>query len=225
MPNGLRHVLGLIAGLVLAPAVAVGLFYGTERMVRAFQVYFFHSGAQWVPLAVLTAVGVTLGVLAGSRISPLASLVPGLLFAAVGGLWALTPTWMARHTARELPDSLDRGYQVVGPYGVMLVLGLLLLVASLPPSRWRAREPRHAARHTDEYGTAGQRPDRAGQPDVFRPPGLQSPQDARPLSYRGQGSAGPVPGRPGPAPGYRSREDQDPPDWASPPPGPPPFRP
>ncbi|MCW2889350.1 MAG: hypothetical protein QOE54_2296 [Streptosporangiaceae bacterium] len=261
MPNGVRHVLGLVAGVILAPAVAAGLFYGTERMARFFQIYLLHSGAQWVPLAVLTAVGVTLGVLAGSRISPLGSLVPGLLFTGVGGLWVVAPTWMARNSARKLPDSLERGYQIVGPYGLLLVLGLVLFVASLPPSRWRAREPRIAARHTYEYGTPDARLDRGAEQGAYIPPALQygqNPQEGQPPTYRDQGPAfadpGPVQGqgpgsrpaandpgprgvpgsgtapgsasgRPGPAPGYRSRENPDPPDWAAPPPGPPPFRP
>lgn len=34
MPNGVRHVLGLVAGVILAPVVAAGLFYGTERIRR-----------------------------------------------------------------------------------------------------------------------------------------------------------------------------------------------
>jgi hypothetical protein len=304
MPNGVRHVLGLLAGLVLAPVTALGLLYGTERMQRIFQVYFFRPGTQWTPILLLTAVAVVLGVLVGSRLSPLASLVPGVLFGVPGLLWAVAPEWTLHHTARKLPGALDRGYQVVGPYGVLLVLGLLLLVGSVPPSRWRPREVRTPARHSYESGSADGGSSRGGTGGTFFPP---EPQDARPVGYRdrapalpgaapapastsaqvqgpspsfgrrsgapGQGpaqvpgrrpgglgpgqsyGAGQVPGgqrppatdpgrgRPVPAPrsgqssppgqgsapgqgaGYQGRDDRNPPEWGSPPPGPSPFRP
>jgi hypothetical protein len=203
MPNGLRHVLGLIAGVILAPVIAAGLLYGTDRLARLFQTYFFRGNDQWTAVAILTLAGVTLGVLVGSRISPLASLIPGLLFTGVGGLWAVAPVWMTRHSSHKLPDAFDRGYQYVGPYGVLLVLGLLLLVGSLSPSRWRAREPR-TVRQAYEYGP----PDGGFVPASGPVPGL------------GQGSAA----GPGTAPRHPAREGQEPPDWASPPPGPSPFR-
>src|SRR5712664_129191 len=113
MPNGLRHVLGLVAGVILVPGIAVGLLYGTDRLTRLFQAYSFRGGDQWTAVAILTLVGVTLGVLVGSRISPLASLIPGLLFTVVGGLWAVAPTWMTRNSYQKLPNAFDRGYQYV----------------------------------------------------------------------------------------------------------------
>lgn len=307
MPNGVRHVLGLLAGLVLAPVTALGLLYGTERMQRIFQVYFSRPGTQWTPILLLTAVAVVLGVLVGSRLSPLASLVPGVLFGVPGVLWAVAPEWMLHHTARKLPGALDRGYQVVGPYGVLLVLGLLLLVGSVPPSRWRPREVRSRARHSYGYGSADGGSNRGGTGGTFLPP---EPQDARPAGYRDRAPAfpgaapapasasaqvqGPSPsfGRPSGVPGqdpaqvpgrrpvglgpgqsydsgqpsgqssgqgrpygqnqpfrhgppagqnqpfgqdqafgqdqgagYPGRDDRDPPEWGSPPPGPSPFRP
>jgi hypothetical protein len=232
MGNGVRHVFGLLAGLIAAPVSVIGLCYGIGRMQRTFQ-YFFHPGSQWAPMVILAAVGVVLGALVGSRISPLASLLPGLLFGGAGALWALAPEWTLRDTAHRLPDALDRGYQIAGPYGVLLLVGLLLLVGSLPPSRWRPRESPTPARHTYGYGISDTDPTYGGGQGTSRPSVPQqgpSPQEGRPPAYHehGPGFAGQ-----GPAYGQDPRAPRPPgtdpgphggsaPGWASPPPGPPP---
>lgn len=144
MPNGARHAIGVVAGLVLTPVLAAGLMLGTDRFARTFTALRPGGPDRWVGGGVLLVVAVLLGVLAGSRTSPLASLIPGLVYAGTGGLWVIAPTFAGQHTAGRLPGTLDRGYTVIGPYGVLLLIGVLLLVASLSPSRWAPRPARRA---------------------------------------------------------------------------------
>jgi hypothetical protein len=208
MPNGARHTLGAVAGLISTPVIAAALMFSTERFTRAFQTFLLHESGQWPAGAAVLVAGILMGVLVGSRISPLASLVPGVVFTAVGLLWLVAPRFALRHTVRVLPAELDRGYTVVGPYGVALVVGVLLLVASLFPSRWAARAPRPAGVPPQQFG---------GPP---APPYGQGPQSNQPpLPHRQPGQSGHS-GRPGqpPAP-YQPGEGPPPPAYA-PRPGP-----
>uniref|UniRef100_UPI0010417FEF hypothetical protein n=1 Tax=Actinomadura roseirufa TaxID=2094049 RepID=UPI0010417FEF len=145
MSNGARHAIGVVIGLIVTPVIAGCLLYATNRLARYFLRYYAHGNDRWTAAALLLAAAVVIGLVTGTRVSPLASLVPGAVFAAAGALWVVAPRWSIEHTARKLPDDLDRGYQYLGPYGMLLVLGVALLVASAAPSRWRAatRAPRH----------------------------------------------------------------------------------
>jgi hypothetical protein len=169
MPNGARHVLGAAIGLILTPVIAGGLMLGTERLLRGFATFRFDEPDYRLGGLILAGVGLVLGVLVGSRISPLASLIPGVVFSTAGVLWVVSPRWIAEQT-RDLPNELARGYQYVGPYGVLLFLGVLLLVASLFPARWAVRHPAPGAGGTGYEQEAptlpyGQNP-AAGQPQA-----------------------------------------------------------
>jgi hypothetical protein len=171
MPNGARHILGAAIGLILTPVITAGLMLGTERLLRGFQTFRFTETDYRLGGLILAGVGLLLGLIVGSRMSPLTSLIPGLTFTAVGVLWVVAPRWIAEKT-NNLPGTLENGYRYVGPYGIFLLLGVLLLVASLFPSRWAARD-RQPAGSSYEYETANrpysQSPS-AGQPQQ-QPPG------------------------------------------------------
>ncbi|MFB4305964.1 hypothetical protein [Actinomadura sp. GTD37] len=151
MSNGARHGLGVVAGLVLAPVVMLCLMYGVGKLrfvysigIARFQSY--HGTELWIGLAVLTVAAVLLGLLAGSRLSPVASLVPGAVYTGIGLIWLMSPRWAITHPDNDvLPRDLETGYGMLGPVGVFFILGVLLLVASLAPSRWKARTPAGAA--------------------------------------------------------------------------------
>jgi hypothetical protein len=144
MPNGARHAIGAVTGLVMTPVLAAGLLFGIGRLAGGFAQLRLNGGDRWAGAGAILLVAVLLGVLTGSRTSPLASLVPGIVFTGIGALWVIDPSLAARTMARKLPDGLDRGCSVAGPYGVLLLAGVFLLVASLPPSRWASRRPRPA---------------------------------------------------------------------------------
>ncbi|MFC5753302.1 hypothetical protein [Actinomadura rugatobispora] len=185
MSSGARHGLGAVIGLVVTPLIALSLMYATHRAglyTRNFM------DPPWSDRLISTGLflfaALLLGLVMGSRLSPLASLIPGLAFASIGLLWMAAPIFSAQHTLGVLPREFDRAYMVLAPYGVLLVLGAALLVASLPPSRWRgARAPSRPSRH--------------GAPGAPMGPGLPPPQGAVPGGAVGAvpgGAVGAVPG-------------------------------
>ncbi|SEG91091.1 hypothetical protein SAMN05444920_107193 [Nonomuraea solani] len=136
MSNGARHALGVVAGLLLPPLVAAGLWYGVGDLrlqaAQAFQI-------SWIAIGALVAAGIVLAFLAGSRLSPVASLIGGLAFTALGVLPLLEMTGV-----RLLPDGLppaafQTGFQTLGYSGLQLVFGVMLLIVSMFPSRWRSQ--------------------------------------------------------------------------------------
>lgn len=149
MGNGTRHLLGAIAGIVAVPLVAALAFGGTSITARSYAQALLRSGELYISAAVLVVGAVLLGLLVGTRISPLASLIPGLVYSAVGAFGVVSPTAVARLT-HDLPSArvslggnlgISAAQVITDPvfYGAYLLVGVLLLVASLPPSRWRAK--------------------------------------------------------------------------------------
>ncbi|WP_395109370.1 hypothetical protein [Actinomadura sp. SCN-SB] len=212
MSNGARHGIGVLVGLVVTPVVAFCVFYGVSRVATLFRVLALEG--RWsdrlIALAVLVIAAALLGLVMGSRLSPVASLVPGVVFTAFGLLWLLVPNFAGKHTGDMLPRSLDFGYGVVAPYGILLLLGVALLVASMSPSRWRV---------------AGASPARSryGMPPAPMGPGGAAP----PPVPAGQYQPAPSPYAPGPAvpppssPPGASGPPQPPSDAGSPQPPPP----
>ncbi|MGP4021705.1 hypothetical protein [Actinomadura sp. 3N407] len=146
MSNGARHGLGVLIGVVVTPIIAVCLMYGTMKLGRLTRTLDLAGSDRWVGGAVLLVAAVLIGLVAGSRVSPLASLVPGFVFGVAGVLWLAAPRWTLTNTGRDLlPRDLWFGYTLLGPYGIFLVLGIGLTVASVAPSRWKARTAAGAA--------------------------------------------------------------------------------
>ncbi|MEW9554604.1 hypothetical protein [Nonomuraea sp. NPDC050783] len=120
-------MLGAGAGLLATPLVAAGFMFGDTQLRTAPD-----WPPDWPPVAALAGAAILVGVLAGSRLSPLASLLPGL------ALLALATAALAR---------LDVGYTRVpaaylDDYRTLVTLwapvaGCVLLAASAFPSRWR----------------------------------------------------------------------------------------
>ncbi|WP_141581032.1 hypothetical protein [Actinomadura sp. WMMA1423] len=147
MSNGARHGFGVLIGLVVTPVIALCLMYGATKFMEYYRYFITQGGAdRWVGAAVILAAAVLVGLVAGSRVSPLASLIPGAVYAAVGLLWVASPRFAVEHAGRDLLGrKLYLGYTTLGPYGVFLLLGVALLVASLAPSRWKSRKTAAAA--------------------------------------------------------------------------------
>ncbi|MEU6753710.1 hypothetical protein ABZ914_46420, partial [Spirillospora sp. NPDC046719] len=145
MSNGARHGIGAVVGIIATVVLSLCLTFGAYKASSAarYGTYAFrnyHGSELWAGMALLLAAAVVLGLLVGSRVSPLASLIPGALFTAVGLLWLLDPVWAMRNTARRsFPNTFVMGYMNLGTLGILFLLGLALVVASVPPSRWRAR--------------------------------------------------------------------------------------
>ncbi|MER6811354.1 hypothetical protein ABT299_18960 [Spirillospora sp. NPDC000708] len=151
MSNGARHGIGAAVGLVATAVLTYCLTMGTYKMSMTQRYYAatfrnYHGSELWVGAGLLVVAAVVLGLVVGSRVSPIASLIPGVIYTAVGLLWIADAQWAMQNTAKKsFPDDLTMAYLNLATFGVFLLLGVGLLVASVPPSRWRARAAGAAA--------------------------------------------------------------------------------
>ncbi|XRQ05721.1 hypothetical protein ACN3XK_55660 [Actinomadura welshii] len=221
MSSGARHGLGVLIGVVATPVVAACLMYGTTKLALFARTFRFEGTDKWVGAAVLIVAAVVIGLVAGSRLSPLASLVPGAVFSVLGLVWIVAPRWAFTNSGRDvLPRELENGYLYLGPFGIFLVLGVGLLVASLAPSRWKSLRaaPAYGSPPPAPMGPPpmhGSAPPMSGQQPPPAPPGpSQSPppwqgapqygqqQHGQPQHgqpQHGQPQHGQAPAQPGPA--------------------------
>ncbi|WP_067825172.1 hypothetical protein [Actinomadura kijaniata] len=210
MSNGARHGLGAVVGLIATPVLAGTLMLGLERAARYARTLELMSLERTAGLALLVAAAALVGLLAGSRLSPLASLIPGAAFSLHGLAWLLSPTIML-DILDLLPKPLNRGYLLLEPQGVGTLVGVALLVASFPPSRWRSGRtgPPPAAPPHAAMAPQGAVPPLAdpGSPDRPERPAMPfgPPPAGPPRSEPGQGTP-PYPPRP---PGRRDGDDDD----------------
>ena len=101
MSNGARHGLGVVIGLVLTPIIAACLLYAESRLRVVMALGFarfrdYHGEHLWIGAGVLLLVAILLGLLTGSRLSPVASLIPGVAFTIVGIIWFVSPPGRCR---------------------------------------------------------------------------------------------------------------------------------
>lgn len=168
MGNGTRHILGAIAGIVAIPVVFALVFGGLSLTMRAYSQYAAGFTQLYVAVAILAAGAVVLALLVGTRLSPLASLIPGLAFAAVGGLAVVSPRTLPgfAEPLRAVRVSLGGGLRgsvgdaVINPAytGAYLLVGVVLVVASIAPSRWRAKIRPAAAPGAHRASAAAEEP-------------------------------------------------------------------
>jgi hypothetical protein len=118
--NGVRHWLGAGTG------VLVTLLFATGAIVLS------RSGGGYVATGVGVGLLILIGVLLGSRISPVASLLCGLILLAAGAL-SFTP-WLWRDLVPEHYYEAFRALFEVYSWPV----GIVLVTASIFPGRWRA---------------------------------------------------------------------------------------
>ncbi|MGW4473186.1 hypothetical protein ACWENQ_26290 [Nonomuraea sp. NPDC004354] len=160
MSNAVRHVLGVVAGLLLTPLLAVGLAFGAGQILFAFRTY---TGPWWGALA-LAGTAIVLGFVAGSRLSPVASLLAGLTYTLMGVVLVM-PWLYPSDLLLLLPDTLKYGFDVLGPTGMLLALGVMLVTVSAFPSRWRSARP-ELPPPPAPYGPPPQQP---AYPSAFTP--------------------------------------------------------
>ncbi|GLU49601.1 hypothetical protein [Nocardiopsis ansamitocini] len=174
----LRHPLGLLVGLFITPLLWSGAAWSTAEIGSHLQNQQFSDPLLLTACATMMGVGLAAGLLAGSRISPLAAFLPGVSMLG-GSLWALLnyPSMAAVLPSWFEPGSL---FHPLGPgLPVFLGVGTLLFISALIPSRWRS------ARRTEEapmpYAPA---PEPAAPPvveatpdyDYSAPPEREEPQ-------------------------------------------------
>ena len=135
----MRHVLGVILGVIMAAALVAGGGWGYNRLARAMTLASPHltSTRTLLALAALLGTGLLLGLLlAVPWVSPLATVLPGL---AVLGWTALYV--VSQHRALQLIPSqsghIGQGAQVLLETGVYALVGIAMLIPLFIPSRWR----------------------------------------------------------------------------------------
>ncbi|MEU5883193.1 hypothetical protein [Spirillospora sp. NPDC047279] len=231
MSNGARHGLGVVAGVVAIPVVGAGLLFGFQKLDEQRARYIrFDADFSTTGLVAVLIVGATaavIAVLAGSRLSPFASLIPGLVFTAYGLIWLLKPLWLSDKVP-DLPRRLELANLTMSVYGVPFLVGMILLGSSVLPSRWSSRRAKPALAPAGP----GVLPHGAGLPAAPTPmygrPEPWSGPPAAPTPY-GQPPPPNAPGMPQSPPPAPAQAPQAPPQAApqAPPqaPAPPPAHP
>lgn len=241
MSNGARHGLGVLAGVIATPLVGAGLVVGFERL-EEHRRHFVRldsttTSTGLVAGAVLALTAAAIAVLVASRLSPLASFIPGAVFTVYGVVWLTKPAWASRQVT-DLPDRYVIPVINMSIFAVPFLVGVVLLAASILPSRWRARTPAAGSRQPAGPPPPGMP---GGPPPHAAMPGPPSPMYGREQQQpygRGQSQTpSPYGQPPGPAPSASPsaspgpggipvpRPAQGPPSPQAPPPPPPPPKP
>ncbi|MFC4049432.1 hypothetical protein ACFOY4_07045 [Actinomadura syzygii] len=229
MSNGARHGLGVVIGLVVTPIIAACMTYGTVRLGQFARIFAYQGSDRWIGGGLILLAAVLIGLVAGSRVSPLASLIPGFVYTVVGLLWVFAPRWAFRHAGRDfIPYRLGNGYLTLSSLGVFLLLGVALVVASVAPSRWQARTgvARGAGPRFGGPPPAPMGPPMHQQPmhQPMHSP-MQAPMQGAPMQQAPMHGAPPQLGAPQPPPGAGSPGASTPPWQGVPQYGQPPAQP
>lgn len=157
MSNGARHGLGVLIGIVGTAAIAVLALYGDDKLRRMLVTFRLDGSDKWTAIGMLVAAAILIGIMAGSRVSPIASLIGGVVFTVLGGLMFVS-LHNAMTVANKVPvHKLRPAAADLMGNGMLLVVGVTLLAASVWPSRWAARTTRDTgASPRYEYGLPDQ---------------------------------------------------------------------
>jgi hypothetical protein len=138
----MRHLIGLVLALAVSAAMFFGGGWAAARILAAHA----HgtsliSMSGGLVLAALVGTGLLVGILvAAPLISPLGAGLPGLILLG----WSAVEVVSAHQALRLIPLSpLDAssGFRAMLTGGTLALLGAVMIVPMLVPSRWRRREP------------------------------------------------------------------------------------
>ncbi|MFS1299443.1 hypothetical protein [Streptosporangium longisporum] len=157
----MRHVLGLLTGLVVTAVLLLGAGWATREAGATLflpdpdpSAAWPESGpSTWIALAAMAGIGLVVGLVVAGRVSPLAAFVPSMVLLAWSVVYALDARRalaLAPHDAAS-PEALlqaGRGMGLLLTTGVYTLLGVLLFLPALMPSRWTSR-PRDEEEYAD----------------------------------------------------------------------------
>lgn len=140
----MRHVLGFILAIVLAAAIFAGASWGFVRLHAATKAMssgsLLHDNHALLAIAALAGVALLGGILlVAPRVSPLATVLPGLV------LIALTVYYVfSVHQALALipmkGQDFGRGFKAMLEDGALGAGGIVMIIPLFVPSRWRRRD-------------------------------------------------------------------------------------
>jgi hypothetical protein len=140
----MRHLSTLIAALVVAPLSWILLAFGQDRSAQAFanqqHTGAFDTGDFVRPVVCLAGAGLLLGLLATLRISPLGAVLTGAGYAASYLALLSDPDGVLD----LFPEKISLAGHATDPTtplrtGTAMLLGALMLVATISVGRWRRR--------------------------------------------------------------------------------------
>lgn len=144
----MRHVLGLLFGIVLAPVTWFLASLGHFRFLDALQRFGDDTSRLPSELAfgamLIIAAGAWLGVLLSSRLSPLAPAAAGLLWLGLGAAFVVN----VERVVNLLPDgpSGQQGlFALPLEHGYAFLIGTALMSPLFSPARWRGGQRRPQA--------------------------------------------------------------------------------
>lgn len=147
----MRHVIGLVLGIVLAPVLLVSAGWSSQQLYTSYTRFTTNWMQLVVPLVVILVCGTIYALLIGSRISPLASFLVGLGFLALQ-VAALVPAWLG--FLLSVNQQIGSGLSTLAATGAALLLALVGILPIAMPNQW-ARRNRPAATGGDNDGYGG----------------------------------------------------------------------
>ncbi|MFI6454924.1 hypothetical protein ACIBF6_25580 [Streptosporangium amethystogenes] len=153
----MRHVFGVLVGLVVTAVLLFGAGWAVQEAGVSLVPLPAESGPKiWIALGVMAAIGLLVGLVVAGRASPLATFVPSMVLLA----WTVVYALDVRRAMGLVPDDptfhrlllqAGRGMGLLLTTGVYALLGILLFLPVLMPSRWA---PRY--RDEEEYEESGE---------------------------------------------------------------------
>jgi hypothetical protein len=140
----LRHVAGLLVGLIVTAALLGGGGWAVNQALASAQGNPTGGQQLWIALGAMAAVGLVVGLVVAGRISPMATFVPSMVLLA----WTVVYALDVNRALSLLPDdpSVNRilleaasGNRTLLTSGVFALLGVVMFIPVLMPSRWARR--------------------------------------------------------------------------------------
>ncbi|MER6831045.1 hypothetical protein ABT352_33990 [Streptosporangium sp. NPDC000563] len=142
----MRHVAGVLVGLVVSAVLLFGAGWAVQEAGASLAaVPSAESGSRtWIALGVMAGIGLLVGLVVAGRVSPMAAFVPSIVLLA----WTVVYALDVRRAMGLVPDDptfhevllqAGRGMGLLLTSGVYALLGILLFLPVLMPSRWAPR--------------------------------------------------------------------------------------
>ncbi|MEU8383464.1 hypothetical protein [Streptosporangium sp. NPDC048865] len=141
----MRHVVGVLVGLFVAAVLLLGAGWAVQEAGVSLAPLPAESGPKtWIALGVMAGIGLLIGLVVAGRASPMAAFVPSMVLLA----WTVVYALDVRRAMGLVPDDptyhevllqAGRGMGLLLTTGVYALLGILLFLPVLMPSRWTPR--------------------------------------------------------------------------------------
>ncbi|MDF2708705.1 MAG: hypothetical protein K0R62_4357 [Nonomuraea muscovyensis] len=139
----MRHLGGLLLGLVVTAAVLVGAGWAVQQAMTNTQAPAGQS--LWIALGAMAVVGLVTGLVTAGRVSPLATFVPSMALLAWTVVYTLDMNRAlsfvpAEPSMHQIVRDAGAGAKTLLTSGVYALLGVALFIPVLMPSRWARRD-------------------------------------------------------------------------------------